>query len=110
MLTEEAKSEIDVLFPSGLTASHAYSDFVRMSLGHKSEDDLQFYINKSDRSKCPKGNSIFLYAKYCMDQFGGRNGIEMFDKMEERIEKFLRINVPNNKFFTCTSCKNADSN
>ena len=58
MLTEEAKSEIDVLFPPGLTASHAYSDFVR-SLGHKSEDDLQFYINKSDRSKCPKGNSIF---------------------------------------------------
>ena len=27
-----------------------------------------------------------------MDQFGGINGIEMFDKMEERIEKFLEIN------------------
>ena len=28
-----------------------------------------------------------------MDQFGGRNGIEMFHKkMEERIEKFLEVN------------------
>ena len=33
-----------------------------------------------------------LYIKYCHEKFGGRNGAEMFDKLEERINEFLESN------------------
>ena len=76
MLTDDIKTEINGHFSSGLTPSQAYSEFVR-NLRHKSEDDLHFHVNKADRSKCPRRRDFnFLYAKYCADHFGGRNGVE----------------------------------
>ena len=33
-----------------------------------------------------------LYIKYCHNKFGGRNGAEMFDKLEERINEPMESN------------------
>ena len=91
-LTEEVKTEINSLFTSGLTASQAYIEFTR-NLCHKSEDDLQFHINKADRSKCPRRRDFnFLNAKWAVDHLGGPNGVDMFDKMEEKVKEFLEVN------------------
>ncbi|XP_066936171.1 uncharacterized protein [Clytia hemisphaerica] len=91
-LTEEVKTEINSFFTSGLTASQAYIEFMR-NLRHKSEDDLKFHINKADRSKCPGRRDFnFLYAKWAVDHFGGRNGVDMLDKMEEKVKEFLEVN------------------
>ena len=84
--------EIEALFSSGLTPSQAYTEFLR-NLQSNSEDELNFHLKKADRSKCPRKRYFFsLYIKYCHERFGVRNGAEIFDKLEERIDEFMESN------------------
>ena len=49
-----------------------------------------FRVKKADQSKCPRRRYFnSLYIKYCHEKCGGRNGAEMFDKLEERINEFM---------------------
>ena len=49
-------------------------------------DDLTFHLQRSDRSKCPRRRDFnSLYIKHCAEIFGGRNGPEMFGKLEGKI-------------------------
>ena len=92
MLSDEIKMEIETLFSSGFTPSQAYNEFLK-NLQSNSDNELQFHLNKADRSKCPRRRDFnSLYIKYCHQIFGGRNGVEMFDKLEERIRYFLECN------------------
>ena len=84
--------EIDKVFPSGLTPSQVYNEFLR-NLQSNSEDELNFHLKKADRSKCPiRRDFNLLHIKYCYKKFGSRNGAEMFDKIEERINEFMECN------------------
>ena len=84
--------EIEALFSSGLTPSQVYNEFLKNSQ-RNSEDELNFHLKKADRSKCPRKRDFnLLYIKYCHEKFGGRNGAEMFDKLEERINEFMESN------------------
>ena len=56
------------------------------------QDELDFHLQKADRSKCPRRRDFnSLYIKYCQEHFGGRNGTEMFNKLEERINDFMKV-------------------
>ena len=47
---------------------------------------LNFTAKKADRSCCPRRMDFnSLYAKFCVDKFGGKNGTEMFALLEENI-------------------------
>ena len=49
-------------------------------------DDLTFNLQRSDKSKCPRQRDFnSIYIKYCGEIFGGRNGPEMFEKLEKKI-------------------------
>ena len=88
MISEQVKLEISALFENGLTPSQAYSEFLR-GLKLRCADQLIFHLSKADQSKCPRRRDFnSLYIKYCQECFGGRNGVEMFDKLEERIKQF----------------------
>ena len=92
MLSTEIRIEIEAQFSSGSTPSQACNDFLR-SLQSNSEDELNFHLRKADRSKCPRRRYFnSLYIKYCHVEFGGTNGAEMFDKLEERINDFTVSN------------------
>ena len=92
MLSTKIKMEIEALFSSGLTPSQAYNEFLRKLLSN-SEDELNFHLKKADRSKCPRRRDFnSLYIKYCHEKFGGRNGAELFDKLEEKINEFMESN------------------
>ena len=84
--------EIKALFSSGLTPSQAYKEFLR-NVQSNSEDELNFHFKKAEWSKCPRRRDFnLLYIKYCCQKFGGRNGAEMFGKLEERINEFTESN------------------
>ena len=92
MLSTEIKMEIKALFSSGLTPSQAYKEFLR-NVQSNSEDELNFHFKKAEWSKCPRRRDFnLLYIKYCCQKFGGRNGAEMFGKLEERINEFTESN------------------
>ena len=92
MFSTEIKIEIEVLFSSGLTPSQAYNEFLR-NLQSNSEDKLNFHLRKADRSKCPRRRDFnSLYIKYCHKEFGGKNGAEMFEKHQERINESTECN------------------
>ena len=78
-----------------MTASQAYYEFLRR-LRQECEDELQFHMRKSNRSLCPRRRDFnVLYAKFCIEKFGERNGAGMFDMLEENInlirEKGVKI-------------------
>ena len=84
-LTQDVKSEVLALFAKGLTPSQAHKVFVR-NLMNECEDDLTFHLKSSDRSKCPRRRDFnSIYIKYCQEVFGGRNGPEMFEKLEKNL-------------------------
>ena len=90
MLSTKTKIEIEALFSSGLTPSKAYNEFFFQS---NSEDELNFHLRKANRSKCPRRRDFnSLHIKYCHVEFGGKNGAEIFDKLEERINEFTESN------------------
>ena len=48
-----------------------------------------FHLRKADRSISPRRRDFnVLYRKYCDEHFGARNGVEMFEKLEEKILSF----------------------
>ena len=54
------------------------------------KDDLNFYLQKADRSKCSRRSDFnSLYIKYCQKHFGGKNIPEMCYNLEERINNFM---------------------
>ena len=72
------------LFGTGLTPSQAHKEFL-WRLMDDCPDDLTFHLQRSDRSKCPRWRDFnSLYIKHCGEIFGGRNGPEMFGKLEEK--------------------------
>ena len=84
--------EIEAFFSSGLTPSQIYNEFLR-NLQSNSEDELIFHLKKADRSTCPRRRDFnSLYIKYCREKFGERNGAEMFDKLEDRINELMDSN------------------
>ena len=92
MLSTEIKMETEALFSSGLTPSQVYNEFLR-NLQSNSEDELIFHLKKADRSTYPRRRDFnSLYIKYCHEKLGGRNGAEMFDKLEEKINEFMESN------------------
>ena len=67
-------------------------NFLR-DLQSNSEDELNFHLEKADRYKCQRRRDFnSLYLKYCHEKFESRNGAEMFDKLEERINEFMESN------------------
>ena len=86
MLTEEVKNEVLSLFATGLTSSQANKEFLRRLMDDCPED-LTFHLQRLVRSnKCPRQRDFnSLYIKYCGEIFGGRNGPEMFEKLEIKI-------------------------
>ena len=92
MASADIKMEIKALISFGLTPSQVYNEFLR-NLQSNSEDELIFHLKKADRSTCPRRRDFnSLYIKYCHEKFGGRNGAEMFDKLEEKINEFMESN------------------
>ena len=91
ILSTEIKIEIEALFSSGLTPLQAYDKFLRNLHSH-SEDELNFHLRKADRSKCPRRDFNSLYIKICHVEVGDKNGAEMFDKLEEKINEFTESN------------------
>ena len=92
MLSTEIMMEIEALFSSGLTPAQVYNKFLRNSQSN-SADEQNFHLKKADRCKCPRRRDFnSLYIKYCYEKFGGRNGAEMSDKFEERINEFMESN------------------
>ena len=83
---------IKALFSSGLAPLQAYNEFLR-NLQNNSKDKLNFHLKKADRSKCPRRRDFNSFCiKYCQEKFGGRNGVELLDKPEERINEFMESN------------------
>ena len=99
MLSTEIKMEIEALFSSDLTPWQAYNQFLK-NLQSNSENELNFHLKKAGRSKYPRRRDFnSLYIKYYHEKFGGRNGTEMFDKLEERINEFMESNEGANIFY-----------
>ena len=45
---------------------------------------------KVDRSLYPRRRDFnFLYSQFCKEKFGGKNGADMFYKMELKIKEYL---------------------
>lgn len=64
-----------------------------MAAEFDSENDLKFHLRQADSHKCPRRRDFnALYLKYCHDKLGRRNGAEMFETLEERIDKFKKSN------------------
>ena len=92
MVSADIKMEIKALISFGLTPSQVYNEFLR-NLQSNSEDERNFHLKKADRFKWPRRRDFkSLYIKYCHEKFGGRNGAEMYDKLEERINEFMESN------------------
>ena len=84
-ISQETVDSITALFESGMTASQAYAEFLR-DLRNNCKSDLEFHLKKADRANCPRRMDFnVLYAKFCVDKFGGSNGPEMFSLLEEKI-------------------------
>ncbi|XP_066917456.1 uncharacterized protein [Clytia hemisphaerica] len=87
-ISEEILIEVLNLFEKGNTPSQAYQEFLRTLKLH-CEDQIKFHLSKADRSKCPRRRDFnSLYIKFCKEKFGGKNGADMFEKLEERINQF----------------------
>jgi len=85
-ISMDTLNSVNSLFESGMTASQAYLEYMQnFRIG--CDDDLDFHLKKADRSNCPRRIDFnALYRRFCEDHFGGRNGPEMFSKLEERIQ------------------------
>ena len=74
---------------NNLTPSQAYNEYL-LNLKEDFDDDLNFHLQKEDRSKCSRRRNFnSLYVKYCQEHFEGKNGPEMFCNLEERIKNCL---------------------
>ena len=56
----------------------AHREFLQ-DLRSGSKDDLEFHKQKADRSMCPRRQDFNrLYADFCTERYGARNGLAMF--------------------------------
>ena len=71
-----------------MTLSMAYYVYVQQ-LRTEVSSELEFHMKKSDRSFCPRRRDFdSLYKRYCVEEFGRKNGNKMFDQTEERISEY----------------------
>ena len=90
-ISSDALSKINAFFETGCTPSSAYREFL-CSLRKNCENELDFHIKKVDRSITPRRRDFnTLYKKYCLENFGGKDCAEMFEKLGEKIEQFLQM-------------------
>ena len=92
MLSAEIKMETEALFSSNLIPLQAYNEFLRNFKSY-SENELNSYLEKSDRSKCSRSIDFdLLYLKYFLEKFESRNDAEMFNKDDEKDNEFMESN------------------
>ena len=54
-----------------------------------SKNDLEYHERKADRSQCPRRQDFNrMYAHFCKDKYGNRNGKEMFESLQERAKVY----------------------
>lgn len=91
MNSDDSKNEINNVFSSGSTPSQAYAEY-SWQLNLILKMILSFICDRLSH-KCPRRRDFnALYLKYCHDKLGRRNGAEMFETLEERIDKFKKSN------------------
>ena len=89
-LTEEVIGKVDSLFESGCTPSSAYREYLCV-LRKICRDELEFHLKKADRSITPRRRDFnYLYKKYCLACFGGKDSAEMFEMLASKIEEFTQ--------------------
>ena len=50
-------------------------------------------MRKADRSLCPRRQDFNrLYADFCKDKYGEKNGAMMFVALEERVDEYCHLN------------------
>ena len=77
MLSDEVRKEVNSLFLNNLTPSQVHNEFL-LNLRKDCEDDLNFNLQKVDRSKCPRRRNFnSFYIKYSQKHFIGKNGPEI---------------------------------
>ena len=77
-----------VIFFLGL----AYREFLR-ELQLSCTTDLEYHELKDNRAFSPRRPDYNrLYASYCKERYGARNGSEMFSALSEDIETYLKNN------------------
>ena len=88
-LTDLVKEKVSSLFELGMIPSLAYKEFLQ-NVRKGCDDELMFYKQKADLSLCPwRRDFNFLYSQFCKEKFDGKNGVDMFDKMELKIKEYL---------------------
>ena len=51
---------------------------------------MDYHVKKSDRSISPRRPDFNrLYSAYCKEKFGAKNGMEMFDNLNARVEEYV---------------------
>ena len=73
------------MFDKELGASQAYYEFLR---NRKQEcgNHLKFHVKKKLNSRNKRRFLYVLYSKYFNEKFGERNGISVFEKLDENIK------------------------
>ena len=70
----------------------AYKEFLR-ELRSSCKDDSEYQLRRADRSIAPRRTDYnVLFTAYCSESYGGKNGSEMFDTLEDMINSFLDDN------------------
>ena len=88
-ISENVVNKVTSLFEAGLTPSNAYHEFVQ-DLRRECESELKFHLRKADRSICPRRRDFnTMYATFCKDLFGGKNGEAIFSQLEHKIEQYM---------------------
>ena len=88
-LTDLVKEKVNSLFKLGMSPSLAYKEFLQ-NLRKDCDNESMFHKQKADHSLCsPRRDFNFLYSQFCKEKFGGKNGADMFDKMELKIKESL---------------------
>ena len=92
-ISPDVVSKVMSYFEQQLPPSLAYYEFIR-NLRENSESELDFHLDKANRSKCPRRRDFnALYRKFCIEHFGGKNGNTMFECMEEKLSEFREKHV-----------------
>ena len=70
----------------------AHREYLR-NLRLSSSSDLDYHQRKADRSICPRRQDFNrLYADFCKEKYGARNGKEMFDSLNYRVAAYQEEN------------------
>ena len=87
-ISQDVSEVVSQLFEKQMTPSMAYNEYLGQ-LRQSCIDELDFHCRKADRSICPRRRDFnVLYRKYCEKHFGGKNGENMFNEMENKIDEY----------------------